>query len=105
MITVNKNINFDSIVISKAARRAIAAGVKRGDPVANLEYLGLSLRTINILENSEYAIMHLEELVARHRDELLAIPNITPSVMREILHSLSRYHELSQAQMTAPPMF
>ncbi len=105
MISVNKNTDFDNIIISKAARGAIAAGVKRGDPVANLEYLGLSLRTINILENSEYAIMHLEELVARNRDELLAIPNITPSVMREILNALSRYHELPQAQLTAPPMF
>ena len=104
MISLTKNHVAGSIAISGEARRAIAEGVRRGDPVANLEYLGLTLRTINILENSEYGILDLEELVSRNRDELLAISNVTPSVMREILQSLARYHTLKDAQQQSPPM-
>jgi DNA-directed RNA polymerase alpha subunit len=105
MISVTRDHKTNSIVISGEARRAIAEGVRRGDPVANLEYLGMTLRTINILENSEYSILELEALVSRRRDELLAIPNVTPSVMREILLALARYHQLDDAQRRSPPMF
>ena len=103
MITANQHTE-DRTDISDAARRAIAKGVRRNDPVANLEYLGLTLRTINILENSEYEITRLEQLVSRSRDELLAIPNVTPSVMREIFESLGQYHKLEEAQRKAPPV-
>ena len=88
----------------EAARRAIAGGIQRDDPVANLEYLGMTLRTINILENSDFQITKLEQLVGCKQNDLLSIPNVTPSVMNEILTSLSRYDELEDAQRRAPPM-
>lgn len=90
--------------LSDSARVAIAEGIQRDDPVANLEYLGMSLRTLNLLENSQYTITKLSQLVDRRKDELLAIPNVTPSVLREILFSLANYHKLDEAQQRLPPM-
>jgi DNA-directed RNA polymerase alpha subunit len=104
MISIKKQSKTVPAKFSDEARLAIARGVQRDDPVANLEYLGLTLRTINILENSDFQITKLSELVLRKRDELLSIPNVTPSVMREILNSLSRYHLLEEAQRHAPPL-
>ncbi|MEK6249671.1 MAG: hypothetical protein N2C12_15925 [Planctomycetales bacterium] len=90
--------------LSDSARVAISEGIQRDDPVANLEYLGMSLRTLNLLENSQYTITKLSQLVDRRKDELLAIPNVTPSVLQEILLSLSNYHKLDAAQQRLPPM-
>ena len=104
MISIRNDKTIKKARFSDAARQAIARGIQRDDPVANLEYLGLTLRTINILENSDFQITMLWQLVGRKRDELLAIPNVTPSVMDEILRSLSRYDKLEDAQRRAPPL-
>jgi DNA-directed RNA polymerase alpha subunit len=89
---------------SEDARRAIASGVQRDHPVANLEYLGMTLRTINILENSEHQITKLAQLVGMSREALTAVPNVTAAVMDEILTCLSRYHELEAERRKIPPV-
>jgi len=104
MITVNPMATDQAIHFSDAARLAIAHGVQRDDPVANLEYLGMTLRTMNILENSEFEIMRLGQLISRRPHELLAIPNVTPSVLQEILDALSQYDRLEEAQRSSPPV-
>ena len=101
MITVQKN---EEQQFSQAARRAIAEGVQQDDPVANLEYLGMTLRTMNILENSDHRITKLVQLVSLDRQQLMAMPNVTSSVLAEILDTLSRYHELDEARRKTPPV-
>ena len=110
MISLQHSVNdhlttkpVSSGTFSESARLAIARGVQHDDPVANLEYLGMSLRTLNLLENSDYSITKLSQLVDRRRDELLAIPNVTQSVLQEILVSLANYHKLAEAQRSFPP--
>jgi DNA-directed RNA polymerase alpha subunit len=98
MITVNHQSITRPSVISEQARRAIAQGVDRGDPLANLEYLGVTVRTINILENSKFGITTLEQLVSQRREQLLEIPNVTPATVDELLRALARYHELEEAR-------
>lgn len=104
MISVHKNSTDPSVRFSDGARMAIAKGIQEDDPAANLEYLGMTLRTLNILENSDYGITKLSQLVCRSKDELLAIPNVTPTVLREILTSLSNYDKLDEAQRNLPSM-
>ena len=84
--------------IPPLARRALAEGVRRDDAVAELEYLGLSVRTINLLENSRFGITKLEELLNLQRDELLTIPNFGASGLTEVMDCLGRYHELDTAR-------
>ncbi|HUS40737.1 MAG: hypothetical protein WBF93_14885 [Pirellulales bacterium] len=101
MISLKNNTQYK---FSEDARRAIADGVQQDDPVANLEYLGMTLRTLNILENSEQRITKLIQLVSLDRDQLMAMPNVTSSVLAEILDTLSRYHQLEEARLKIPPL-
>ena len=104
MISVHKNSTDPTVRFSDRARIAIANGIQQDDPAANLEYLGMTLRTLNILENSQYGITKLSQLVCRSKEELLAIPNVTPTVLNEVLVSLSHYDKLDEAQLRLPPM-
>jgi DNA-directed RNA polymerase alpha subunit len=90
------------IEISEEARRAIARGVKRGDPIAELEYLGLPVRHINLLENSKFHLTWLEQLVNLQREELLEIPNFSANMVGEVLQCLARYNKLDEAKCRAP---
>ncbi|NIL97021.1 MAG: hypothetical protein GTO62_07760 [Planctomycetales bacterium] len=89
---------------SLEARQAIASGVQGDHPVANLEYLGMTLRTINILENSEHRITKLRQLVSMSRHQLMAVPNVTSAVLSEILNCLAQYHQLEAARRKVPPL-
>jgi hypothetical protein len=88
--------------ISDEARIAIAHGVSRGDPVSELEYLGLPLRHINLLENSKFQITWLEQLVRCRQEELLEIPNFSMNMLSDLLDCLARYHTLDDAKQCAP---
>jgi hypothetical protein len=85
-------------VIPDAARRAIAQGVRRGDSLTDLEFLGLPLRIINMLEASPHHIVTLEQLVSLRKDELAGIGQIGEYSLNHILECLSRYHELEQVK-------
>ena len=79
---------------SREVQIAISEGVTQGDPITELEYLGLSIRTINLLENSRYQLTTLEDLVRLQRDDLLEIPNFGAHGLDELLQCLSRYDQL-----------
>ena len=84
--------------IPAAARRAIADGVRRDDPVAEMEFLGLSPRVISLLEESRYEIISLSDLLGRTQTELLAIPSFGDRTLSQILACLARYDCLPAAK-------
>lgn len=82
------------IFFSEKAKIALQKGVKNGDCVADLELIGLNLRTISILD--DYGIITLEDLLLKNQADLRAIPSIGGSAMRELLECLGKYHELEK---------
>jgi DNA-directed RNA polymerase alpha subunit len=78
----------------KKAREALAEGVARDDTVADLELLGLSLRTINLLEESHLAICTIKELVSKTPEELLSIKSFARTALQEVMFCLARYDRL-----------
>jgi RNA polymerase primary sigma factor len=88
--------------ISVAVWRAIHQGIQRGGSVADLEMLGLSQRTIGILEESRYEIISLRDLVCRSRNDLLLIDNLGKKHLADILDCLSRYDELDSIETESP---
>ncbi|MCA9144026.1 MAG: hypothetical protein H6821_16175 [Planctomycetaceae bacterium] len=76
--------------------QAIIKGVYAGDPVSNLERLGLSPRILALLETSCYQIVTLEDLVSRSRDDMLSIRSVGEKSLEQILECLSRYDELQR---------
>ena len=88
---------FADIYFSDAAKRAIRAGITRGDSVADMEAFGMPLRIINILEDSEHKIVKLSQLVSRTQEELMGIECLGEISVRTILEMLARYHELDDA--------
>ena len=88
--------------IPHEARVAITQGVKRGDALAELEYLGLPVRTINMLECSKYQITTLEHLLSLRREDLLEIPNFGQGTLDKVMDCLSRYDQLADAKRRAP---
>jgi len=80
--------------LPREAREAIRKGVVRGDAVVEMEFLGLSLRIINLLEDSEYRIIKLQDLLKRSRKEILRIPGMAGTSLNQIYAALARYHEL-----------
>jgi len=83
---------------SREARVAITKGVERGDAVAELELLGLPVRTINLLEDSGLHITRLSELMSYRQEELLEIPNFGAHGLRELMQCLALYHQLDAAK-------
>ena len=91
---MNVGDRFNGIEISLEAERAIRAGIERGESVADLELLGLPLRVINQLEESQFEIVILKQLMNCTPDQLLGIDCLAMVSVRQILTALSRYHEL-----------
>ena len=73
-------------------KQAIYRGVVRGDSVAQLELIGLSPRTIGVLEG--VGVMTVEELISKKDEELLSYFGIKQCTLIAIKESLSRYPEL-----------
>jgi len=94
MIAVRTTPGHPEVRIPSPARQAILRGIRRGDAVAQLEYLGFSPRYMNLLENSQLSIITLAQLIGRSRDELLEIPGFGESALHQLMDCLSRYHEL-----------
>lgn len=84
--------------IPKKALEAIQAAIAADAPVADLEYLGLSVRIINMLEESEFNIVRLEELMGVDPQELIAIENLGSVSVKKIFEALSKYDQLEEAK-------
>lgn len=64
--------------------------------VAELEYLGVSLRVINSLEESKYNVVYLKDLFSLSNSELSSIPNLGKSGIKQIFDALSRIDDLEE---------
>lgn len=82
----------------RKAREALVHGIHNEETVAELEYLGLSVRVINSLEESEWNIVYLEDLLAMNEEEILSIPNIGELGLAQIKKVLTKYHTLEEAR-------
>lgn len=73
---------------------AIAAGMARGDLVADMAILGVSRSTIKLLAASRWHIVSLQQLLERTEEELLHLGDLGQTGYLEIRRALQRYHEL-----------
>lgn len=78
--------NFD---IQRMIRREAAKGMA----VAELEYLGVSYRTINTLEE-KVGIVYLKQLINKTEEELLNIEQLGSGAIEQIIDALERFPEL-----------
>jgi DNA-directed RNA polymerase alpha subunit len=62
--------------------------------IAELEYLGVSLRVINSLEESKYKIIYLKDLLLLSEKELKTIPNLGSSGLKQISSALEKLDKL-----------
>jgi hypothetical protein len=90
-------------------QKAIAAGIARGDLVADMAILGVSNYTIKLLEASRWNILSLQQLLERTKEELLQIDELEQTAYGEIRRALQRYHELDVLRThhtpNGPPRF
>ena len=80
--------------IPPEALRAIIEGIENDDPVCNLEPLGISQRTINLLEKAR--ILTLEDLMYTEKKHLMALENLGPKGLIQIFEALAKYHEFEE---------
>lgn len=80
--------------MSEEARRALEKGVRDQDPVADLELVGLTQRTINQLENSAFEVTSVDQLVELADEDLLTISWLGQDGVNQIKKCLTRYDEL-----------
>ena len=86
---------FNDPVNWEKARPALATGVQRGDSISELEYVGVSSRTLTLLEESVCHIIFLEDLLGHPPEDLWNINHVGPAVYQEIMDGLGRYHLLA----------
>lgn len=80
--------------LSPEAMAAIQEGIARKATIAELEYLGVHNRTINLLEDF-HKIVYLSELIELSDYRIQKVPNLGEKALASIKSALSRYHELS----------
>jgi hypothetical protein len=73
---------------------AITEGIARGDLVADMAILGVSRDTIKFLEESQWHIVSLQQLIEHTEEELWHIGKLGQTGHREITKALQHYHEL-----------
>jgi hypothetical protein len=88
-----KSFDFE---IPEAAKAAIARGIERGDCVVEMEAIGLSQRTVNALEFSEYKIVRLKELMNCKPYHLMTISNIGVTAIKQLMNCLKHYEDLEK---------
>lgn len=82
--------------VSKQALAAIQRGVERGDTIAEMEAAGVSQRIINALEESEFEIIYVEQLLHTELEDLLCIQNIGVSAIEQLSNALKNYDVLEK---------
>lgn len=76
----------------------IQDAAKAGMAVAELEYLGLSVRTINALESSKHNCVFLKDLIELSGDQIAEIPSLGANSLKEIVDALNRFAEFEKAR-------
>lgn len=89
--------------IGDEAWEAIKKGMEEKEPVAQLQLLGLETRRINQLEESEYKIITLDQLMKFSPQGLLEIGWLGEQGVKAIYKCLAKYHELEGIRNTLEP--
>lgn len=74
-------------------QRMIRREAAKGMAVAELEYLGLSMRVINTLEE-KVGIVYIRQLIDKSEQELLDIKQLGSGAVKQIIAALKRFPEL-----------
>lgn len=82
---------------------ALAEATKAKAPVAELQMLGLDTRRINQLEDSEYGIVTIDNLLCYTPAELLDISWLGKQGVDSIYRCLSLYHTLPEIREQLDP--
>jgi NAD-dependent DNA ligase len=102
---MNVVLSRQALELSNEAIEAIHRGIERGDSLAEIEssglpkrlqYLGLPQRTINALEESQFRITTLEQLMNCTVAELDTIANVGERAIRQILNCIEQYDKLEE---------
>lgn len=80
--------------LSSEAMVAIQEGISRKATIAELEYLGVSNRTINQIEDF-HKIIYLADLIELSDYRIQKVPNLGEKGLASIKGALARYHELA----------
>lgn len=81
---------------SHKVRKLVQDAAAKGMAVAELEYLGLSARTIQVLEESKYKCVYLRDLIKLKTDQLIGIHGMGSGCINEINEALRRFPELEE---------
>lgn len=81
---IPSNVDIQMLIRSEAAK---------GMAVAELEYLGLSLRVINTLEE-KVGIVYVQQLIDKSEKELLHIRQLGAGAIKQIMAALERFPDL-----------
>lgn len=76
--------------IGQEAAKALDTASKRGDPISNLEQVGISQRIINILH--ENRVYDMEDLLGKRKEDLLAMNNFGQRQLDILFSALAKYH-------------
>ena len=80
-------------MLSVNAKKSICKEAARGTAVAELEYLGLSLRVINTLEE-KVGVIYIKQLIEKSHQELSEIRQLGFGGIKQIMSALERMPEL-----------
>lgn len=76
-------------------RKMIRKESAKGMAVAELEYIGLSLRVINLLEE-KIDIVYMHQLIDKSEEFLLDVDQLGLSAVKQIKNALRRFPELEK---------
>ena len=63
-------------------------------PIAELEYIGLSLRVINSLKESKYNLIYIKDLISLNPTQMCKIENLGSSGVKQISKALQKIGKL-----------
>lgn len=78
-------------------QKMIRKEASKGMAVAELEYLGLSLKVINALEN-RMGIVYIRQLANKSKEDILEVSQLGLAAVKQILKAFERFPELDKEQ-------
>ena len=80
--------------LTKASKRGVMDAVEQGMAIAELEPLGLSTRTISVIED-QLGFIYIEDLLTMTWPDLRGTPNLGAGAVQEVETALSSIHLLT----------
>lgn len=84
--------------LDENTRKLILKAAEERTPLAELEYLGLSLRVINTLEE-RMNVIYLKDLIEKSEREILAVKQLGVHAIQQIRDVLERFSELESNKL------